>query len=82
MTFTQTEINEIYSRNYKPCTGFVISNSGNRSDADDNYQDAWIAVLSALDKGKEIDNIDGFIWGVNKFIWQGHIRKRTKGDFS
>lgn len=79
---TQDEINEIYSKNYKPCTGYVLGNTGSKADADDNYQDAWITVLAALDEGKEIDNINGFIWGVNKFLWQGHLRKRNKGDFA
>ena len=66
MTLSQEKMNELYAKNYKPCIGYVLGHGGNKSDAEDIYQDTWVTFLSALYKGKEIDNISGFIWGINK----------------
>ena len=81
MTLGQEKMNELYAKNYRPCVGYVLKHGGNKSDAEDNYQDTWISLLAALNNGKEIENISGFIWGINKHLWSSFTKLRQKGDF-
>lgn len=82
MTLTQEKINEIYESNYKYCVYHVMKNSGNKSDGEDNYQNAWVVLLAALSEGKKIEtDIGKYLRGINRFLWQSHMRKRKQGDF-
>jgi len=79
MNLTQKDINKIYKDHYGSCTNFVLKNSGNQLEAETNYKESFNFLLkSIILHDKEITNLGGYLFGINKNMWYSYLKKRKQ----
>lgn len=68
----------LYKENFKNALFFITNNSGNKSDAEDIFQDSLITIYSILQekKLKLRYSFSTFFIGICKNLWYLEIRKR------
>lgn len=69
MRYTEDNFKEIYDKTYDNNLKYIVLKT-NVDDANDVIQEVYIELLNKLKKEKsiEIDNIDGFVFGITKNV--------------
>ncbi len=69
MRYTEDNFKEIYDKTYDNNLKYIVLKT-NIDDANDVIQEVYIELLNKLKKEKsiEIDNIDGFVFGITKNV--------------
>lgn len=59
---------------------FILSNSGNRSDAEDIFQEALIILFNKInsDHFELSSSLNTFLFGISKNLWHEQLRKNKK----
>lgn len=74
----ESVLQQVYLQNYAAVKNFVITNSGNETDAQDVFQDAIIAIWLNVKEGKfKLVNgatIDGYLFQVARNKWLDKVR--------
>lgn len=80
-----TQINEedfekIYRETYNKALKFAIIRCNNLNDVNDIIQDTYVELFNKLKKNSniELDNIEGFIYGITNNVIKRHYSKKKK----
>ncbi len=73
--------NELISEYAKKIYGFAFSKTRNVEDAEDLSQDILTVLISEIDKNKDIENPDAYIYRICCYTWSKYLRK-NKSRFS
>ena len=70
---------KLYQDNFGKISKFVQNNSGNRSDADDLFQDAMMVLVDKLrqDNFQLTASIDTYVYAICKNLWFKKIRDKN-----
>lgn len=73
--------NDFISEYSKKIYGFAFSKTRNVEDAEDLSQDILTVLINEIDKNKEIENLDAYIYRICCYTWSKYLRK-NKSRFS
>ncbi len=70
---------KLYENNFQKISKFVHSNSGNKAEAEDLFQDAMIVLVEKLrqDHFKLTASIDTYVYAICKNLWFKKLRDRN-----
>lgn len=76
----EKDFESLYRETYNKTLKFVIIRCNNLNDVNDIIQDTYIELFNKLRKNSkiELDNIDGFIYGIASNIIKRHYSKKKK----
>lgn len=59
--------------------GYALKRCHHIEEAEDLSQDIILALLASVDKVKEPEKFNGWMWGVAHNVYKAHVRKMVKG---
>lgn len=72
----------IYAENFSKVEKLVLRNSGNKSQAQDIFQDALIEVWRRLKDGKfspkSIGQLEAYLFRISKYMWYDELKLKSK----
>ncbi|HUR66060.1 MAG TPA: sigma-70 family RNA polymerase sigma factor [Chitinophagaceae bacterium] len=73
-------IKALYRINFNNLSWYVMSNGGNRQDAEDIFQEVLLAFIDAVqkDKFRGDSTISTFLFSLNRFTWLNELKKRGR----
>lgn len=72
---------ELFESEYLPkIYGFCRFKTNTEEDADDLSQDIAVEVIKAINTGKEIENMNAFVWSVSNHMFFNFLRKKKYGS--
>ena len=69
---------KIYNRYERPLFSFILRFVGNRSTAEDVFQQAWMKVIGGLDKYEERGTFSSWLFGIANNCCLDHVRKVSR----
>lgn len=70
-----------FEKEYLPkIVGFSILKTANRADAEDLAQEISLEVLRTIRSGKEIENMNAWIWSISNHIFCKYLRRKKYGS--
>ncbi len=58
--------------------GFCRQKLNTTEDAEDLSQDICLEVLKAINAGKQIENLNAFVWSISNHMFYNWLRKKEK----
>ena len=82
LTGNEKGFEKLYKRYERPLFSFILRFTGNRSTADDIFQQAWMKVISGFEKYEERGSFSSWLFGIANNCCIDHVRKvsRSKVD--
>lgn len=83
----QLVLKSLYTKNYPKVETYILKNSGNKEQAKDIYQEAFVTVWSHIKNGtfeiRDESSINGYLYTISKNKWldylrSSHYKKTTK----
>ena len=70
----------LYDKPLQKIRKYILSNNGNRDDANDIFQDAVVILFNQVKKNKynESYEVDGFLYTVARNLWIDKMRREKK----
>lgn len=76
----EAEIDRLYITHFEAVCRYITTHGGSETDAEDIYQEAFLALWRNLKTGKlkslEEVNVGGYLFNIAKFKWVDQVRKR------
>lgn len=79
MTENEALLNRLDNEMLPKIYGFSRLKMNTLEDAEDLSQDIYLEILQAIQKGKQIENLNAFVWSVSNHMFYNYLRKKKHG---
>ncbi|GAA3409440.1 RNA polymerase sigma factor [Paenibacillus hodogayensis] len=81
-TQLENEMGSVLVPYTKPIFGFALNRTGDRQEAEDLSQEIFLQLLKSMSSGRDIQNLDGYVWTVARFTWVNWLNRRRRTSSS
>lgn len=80
----ETILKSFYHQNLPNVKSYILKQGGSVQDTEDIFQDAILLLYLKLRSDKKIINttVNGFFYGICKYLWLNHTRKQRKWNMA